>query len=91
MTIFREANSLDGKPGPVSLRRVMAAFLALSGVRGLGCFLNDDRIDVAGNRYGPRGADWGRPCAPVFHHMVGCRIARQGGQRCAIKKGVRDG
>jgi len=37
MTIFREANSPDGKPGPVSLRRVMAAFLALSGV-GLGVF-----------------------------------------------------
>lgn len=32
MTIFREANNPDGTPGPVSLRRVLAAFLALAGV-----------------------------------------------------------
>ncbi|MDD4933711.1 MAG: hypothetical protein PHO89_09645 [Methylacidiphilaceae bacterium] len=29
LSIFREAPGVDGKPGPVSMRRVLAAFFAL--------------------------------------------------------------
>jgi hypothetical protein len=32
MSMFREAPSADGKPGPVSIRRVLAAFFSLSAV-----------------------------------------------------------
>lgn len=32
MSMFREAPLADGKPGPVSMRRVLAAFFALGAV-----------------------------------------------------------